>query len=103
MHCSKVYDVVSLKNPKNADHLMESDRFWTKKWQLEFRQTCRAKIYCYLEEICTGEAARQLRKLGVMKMNTMRDFMFRRFGAGQPEKISERVDQYLLGMPDKMT
>jgi hypothetical protein len=27
MHCAKVYDVVSLKSPKNADHLMQSDRF----------------------------------------------------------------------------
>jgi hypothetical protein len=33
-------------------------------------------------------------------MNVMRDFMFRRFGAGQPELIQERVKNYLLGMPD---
>ncbi len=26
--------------------------------------------------------------------------MFRRFGAGQPEKMQERVTLYLLGMPD---
>ncbi len=30
----------------------------------------------------------------------MRDFFFRRFGAGQPELIQERVRVYLLGMPD---
>ncbi len=90
---AKVYDVISLKSPKNADHLMASDRFWTKKWQMEFRKNCREKIFCYLEEVCTGEAARQLRKLGVTKMATTRDFMFRRFGAGQPELLSERVRQ----------
>jgi hypothetical protein len=30
----------------------------------------------------------------------MRDFMFRRFGAGQPEVLQERVRLYLLGIPD---
>ncbi len=33
-------------------------------------------------------------------MTTMRDFMFRRFGAGQPEVLQERVRLDLLGMPD---
>ncbi len=33
-------------------------------------------------------------------MKTMRDFMFRRFGAGQLEVLQERVRLYLLGMPD---
>jgi hypothetical protein len=41
-----------------------------------------------------------LRKQGVRKMVTMRDFFFRRFGAGQPELIQERVRLYLMGMPD---
>jgi hypothetical protein len=95
-----VYEVLALKSPKEADHLHQSDRFWTKKWQLEFRQRCWERIFCHLEEICSGEAARQLRKLGVKKMKSMRDFMFRRFGAGQPEVLQERVRLYLLGMPD---
>jgi hypothetical protein len=95
-----VYDVLALKSPKEADHLYQSDRFWTKKWQLEFRQRCWERVFCHLEESCSGEAARQLRKLGVKKMKTMRDFMFRRFGAGQPEVLQERVRLYLLGMPD---
>jgi hypothetical protein len=34
-------------------------------------------------------------------MVTMRDFFFRRFGAGQPELIQERVRLYLMGMPDQ--
>ena len=101
MHCSTVYDVLALKSPKEADHLYQSDRFWTKKWQLEFRQRCWERIFCHLEESVSGEAARQLHKLGVKKMKTMRDFMFRRFGAGQPEVLHERVRLYLLGMPDK--
>ncbi len=33
----------------------------------------------------------------------MRDFLFRRFGAGQPEVLEERVRRYLLGMPDPKT
>jgi hypothetical protein len=39
-------------------------------------------------------------KGGVRKMDVMRDFMFRRFGAGQPEVIQDRVRKYLLVMPD---
>jgi hypothetical protein len=100
MHCATVYEVLALKSPKEADHLYQSERFWTKKWQLEFRQRCRERIFCHLEEVVSGEAARQLRKLGVKKMKTMRDFMFRRFGAGQPEVLQERVRLYLLGIPD---
>jgi hypothetical protein len=63
MHCSRVYEVLAIKSPKEADHLFQSDRFWTKKWQMEFRQRCRERIFCHLEEICSGEAARQLRRL----------------------------------------
>ncbi len=33
-------------------------------------------------------------------MNTIRDYMFRRFGAGKPDALTERVRLYLLGMPD---
>ena len=40
MHVTTVYEVLALKSPKEADHLFQSDRFWTKKWQLEFRQRC---------------------------------------------------------------
>ncbi len=48
-----------------------------------------------------GEAARQVKKVGVRSMVTMRDFLFRRFGASQPEVLEERVRHYHLGMPDK--
>ena len=57
-------------------------------------------MYCYLETIVKGEAARQIKKLGVRKMAGMRDYLFRRFGAGQPEILEERVRKYHLGMPD---
>ena len=100
MHVTTVYEVLALKSPKEANHLFKSDRFWTKKWQLEFRQRCWERIFCHLEEVVSGEAARQLRRLGVKKTKTMRDIMFRRFGAGQPEVLQERVRLYLLGMPD---
>jgi len=58
-------------------------------------------MYCYLETIVKGEAARQIKKQGVRKMAKMRDFLFRRFGAGQPEILEERVRKYHLGLPDK--
>ncbi len=35
MHCARVYEVLAIKSPKEADHLYASDRFWTKKWQLD--------------------------------------------------------------------
>ncbi len=76
MHCARVYEVLAIKSPKEADHLFGSDRFWTKKWQLEFRQRCRERVFCHLEEACSGEAARQLRKVGVRMMDTMLDYMF---------------------------
>ena len=49
---------------------------------------------------CSGKAARQLKKLRVKKMNTLREYMFKRFGAGKPDALTERVMLYLLGMPD---
>jgi hypothetical protein len=85
MSCARVYEVLSIKSPKGADHLYASERFWSKKWQMEFRQRCRERIFCHLEEACSGEAVRQLRKLGVKMMDSMQEYMFRRFGAGQPE------------------
>ena len=31
MHVATVYEVLALKSPKEADHMYQSDRFWTKK------------------------------------------------------------------------
>jgi hypothetical protein len=100
-HCEMVFDILSLESPKHAAELVKSDRFWTKKWQIENRQRQREKMFCYLEEVTSGEAARQLLKRGVGQMPTMRRFFFERFGAGQPEVLAERAKHYLLGMPDK--
>ena len=36
-------------------------------------------------------------------MATMREFLFKRFGAGQPEVLEARVWYYLEGMPDPKT
>jgi len=41
-----------------------------------------------------------LLKRGVNQMQTMREFLFRRFGAGQPESVVERETAYLAGMPN---
>jgi hypothetical protein len=103
MHCTMVYDVLCYDSAKYADGLFETNRFWSLQYQLQVRQRFRERMFCYLETIVKGEAARQIKKRGVRKMAGMRDFLFRRFGAGQPEVLEERVRKYLLGMPDPKT
>ena len=97
--CEMVFDVLSRENSKYADTLWTSPRFWTKKWQLETRQTQREKLFTYLESVCEGEPLRQLKTQGVEKMDSMRAHLYVRFGGGEPEVLNERVRQYLLGMP----
>ncbi len=101
IHNAMVYDVLCYDSAKYADGLFESQRFWTVQYQLQTRQRLRERMYCFLETICKGEAARQVKKVGVRAMTTMRDFLFRRFGAGQPEILEDRVRHYHLGMSDK--
>jgi hypothetical protein len=96
-----MFDILSLDSPKYAAELWTTDRFWTKKWQMEQRQRQREKLFCYLEKITGGETKRQLAKRGVGHMPTMRKYFFDRFGAGQPEILAERTKIYLLGMPGK--
>ena len=100
-YCEWMFDILSLESPRYAAELWKSDRFWTKKWQLEQRQRQREKLFCYLEKLTSGEAKRQLVKRGVGHMPTMRKYFFDRFGAGQPEVLAERTKFYLLGMPGK--
>ena len=64
IHCSEVYDMLSEENSRQADGLFYSDRFWTVDWQNECRQRQREKLYCHLETLVTGEAARQVQKQG---------------------------------------
>jgi hypothetical protein len=103
VHCAEVYDMLCEDNVRQAEGLFYSDRFWTVTWQTEFRQRQREKLFCHLEGLCTGEAARQIQKQGVRKMVVMRAFLFERFGAGQPEVLEARVRHYLDGMPDPKT
>ena len=103
MHCTLVYDVLCFDSAKYADGLFNTQRFWTKQYQWQCRQRLREKMYCYIETIVKGEAARQVKKKGVQNMPIMRDFLFKRFGAGQPLVLEERVRQYHLGMPDPKT
>ena len=99
-HCSFVNDVISCESPKYASTLLNDKRFGTIKWQLDCRYRFREKMFCHLETLCSEEALRQLQKRGVNTMATMREFFFRRFGAGQPEKVKKREDFYLAGMPN---
>jgi hypothetical protein len=103
MHCTLVYDVMCYDSAKYADGLFETQRFWTIQFQMQARQRFRERMYCHLESIVKGEAARQIKKQGVKRMAGMREFLFKRFGAGQPEVLEERVRQYHLGMPDPKT
>ena len=103
MHCTMVYDVMCYDSAKYADGLFDTQRFWTIQFQLQARERFRERMYCYLESIVKGEAARQIKKQGVRRMAGMREFLFKRFGAGQPEILEERVRQYHLGMPDPKT
>ena len=100
-YCEWMFDILSLESPRYAAELWKSDRFWTKKWQLEQRQRQREKLFCYLEKLTSGEAKRQLVKRGVGHMASMRKYFFDRFGAGEPEGLAERTKHYLLGMPGK--
>ncbi len=65
MHCTMVYDVLCYESAKYADGLFETNRFWTVQFQLQTRQRLREKMYCYIETIVKGEAARQVKKTGV--------------------------------------
>ncbi len=56
--------------------------------------------YYHVETLTTGDSDRQLHERGVGQMATMREFFFRRFGAGQPEVVKERERVYLLGLPN---
>ena len=100
--CEMVYDVMGKDNVKFATTLYEQDRFWTKKWQIDYRQGQREKLYCYLETVCQGEPLRQLKVEGVDKMNTMRNHLYVRFGGGEPRILNERQRLYFLGMPSQV-
>jgi hypothetical protein len=99
-HCALVNDVIAHESPEYANSLLRDSRFSTLKWQVDCRSRFREKLFCFLETITKGEAYRQLQKRGVGQMPTMREYFFRRFGAGQPEVVKERKRIYLLGMPN---
>jgi hypothetical protein len=46
LQCAKVYDVLCRTSVKNADWLHGKSSFWTKKYQVEFRQSCREQVFC---------------------------------------------------------
>ena len=98
-HCQLMYEVIFNESPKYADSLLGTERFQSLKFQVDLRQRLRERLYCHIETLTTGEADRQLHKRGVAQMTTMREFFFKRFGAGQPEVVKERERIYLLGMP----
>ena len=83
-----VYGVMGKDNVKFATALYEQNRFWTKKWQIDYRQGQREKLHCYLETVCQGEPLRQLKVEGVSKMNSKRNHLYVRFGGGEPRILT---------------
>ena len=62
----------------------------------------RERLFCFVERIVVGEARRQLQKKGVAEMKACRNNFFVRFGAEQPEALTEREEErYRLGLPCK--
>jgi hypothetical protein len=99
-YCNLVYEVIMIESPKYAESLVGSAKFKTVKFQVDTRRRLREQLFCYVEMICFGEARRLLKKAGVAGFNEIRRKFFVRFGAGQPEALTEREQKYLLGMPN---
>jgi hypothetical protein len=47
-HCQVVYDVIFNESPKYADSLLGTKRFESKKFQMEFRQRLRKRLFCLI-------------------------------------------------------
>ena len=79
---------------------MALPKFETCKFQMVERRKFSERMFCFVERTVFGEARRQLQKKGVGKMHLCRSDFFVRFGAGQPEALTEREERYRLGLPD---
>ena len=101
-HCELVYEVISRGDNKHAELLYDGDRFWTVKLQVGQRGRFGEKLFVYRENALMGEAARQLRSVGVSKVGSIREHLFQRFGGGHPEEVRRREAQYYLGMPKSL-
>ena len=99
-YCNWVYEAVLIDSPKWADSIVGTAKFRTMKFQIEMKGKFRERMFCFIERIVFGEARRQLQKKGAKGMHEMRHNFFVRFGAGQPEALTEREEKYRLGMPN---
>ena len=84
-HCQVVYDVIFNESPKYADSLLGTKRFESKKFQMEFRQRLRERLFCHIETLTTGEADRQLHKRGLAKWPVCANSFFDVLGQGSPK------------------
>ena len=98
--CNQMYEALLIDTPKWAESLVAQPRFKTLRFQSEMRAKFRERMFCFIERIVFGEARRQLQKKGSKGMPLMRHAFFLRFGAGQPEALTSREEQYRLGMPN---
>jgi hypothetical protein len=99
-YCNQVYEALQIDSSKWAESLVATPKFKTCKFQMEMRRKFRERLFCFVRRIVFGEARRQLQKKGVAEMNACRNNFFVRFGAGQPEALTEREERYRLGMPN---
>jgi hypothetical protein len=99
-YCNQVYEALQIDSPKWAESLVATPKFKTCKFQMEMRRKFRERLSCFVERIVFGEARRQLQKKGVAEMNACRNNFFVRFGAGQPEALTDREELYRLGLPN---
>ena len=98
-HVTMVYDCVSDVNDRHATSLFESARFWTKKFQLEWREKQYVKLYLQIQKICCGEARRQIEDLTHSRAREIREHFMLRFGGSQKSLIKAREKAFLAGMP----
>ena len=90
-YCNQVYEALQIDSPKWAESLVATPKFKTCKFQMEMRRKFRERLSCFVERIVFGEARRQLQKKGVAEMNACRNNFFVRFGAGQPEALTDSL------------
>ena len=97
-HLTLIFDIMCEKNSKLAMSLFNSPRFWTIKYQLDWRDRQYEKMYCHIQKQCGGEALRQVESLGIESSRELRAHFKLRFGGAQSAMIKAREVAYSAGM-----
>jgi hypothetical protein len=97
-HVTRVNDILVETNSKMAASLYFTDRFWTKKYQIEWRNRQYEKLFCKVQKQCGGEALRQAEQLGIEQARKLRAHFKLRFGGAQSAMIKAREVAFSAGM-----